>query len=87
MEQKTRKMITSTKIILVLLFSVILIAGCTNKSQIANPASVNCEEKGGTVDIRTDLDGSQTGYCKFSDGSECEEWAFYRGECNKTESI
>ncbi|MBN1260258.1 MAG: DUF333 domain-containing protein [Anaerolineae bacterium] len=21
------------------------------------------------------------GYCVFADGSECEEWAFYRGEC------
>lgn len=47
---------------------------------VANPASVYCEEQGGTVDIRTDESGSQTGYCVFSDGSEVEEWAYYRGE-------
>ena len=23
----------------------------------------------------------QAGYCKFADGSECEEWALLRGEC------
>ncbi|RPI26913.1 MAG: DUF333 domain-containing protein [Chloroflexota bacterium] len=50
-------------------------------SQIANPASAYCEQKGGKVDIRTAEDGSQGGVCEFPDGSECEEWAFVRGEC------
>lgn len=48
---------------------------------IANPASTYCVEKGGTSEIRTAEDGSQFGVCTFSDGSECEEWAFFRGEC------
>lgn len=48
---------------------------------IANPASTNCVDKGGTLDIRTAEDGGQTGYCVFDDGTECEEWAFFRGEC------
>ena len=48
---------------------------------LANPASVHCEEQGGTLDIRTD-DAGEVGYCLFEDGSECEEWAFYRGECS-----
>jgi len=48
---------------------------------IANPASQYCEEQGYTVEIRTAADGSQTGYCIFDDGTECEEWAFQRGEC------
>jgi putative hemolysin len=47
---------------------------------LPNPASVFCEEQGGTVDIRTE-DGGSIGYCVLSDGTECEEWAFYRGEC------
>ncbi len=47
---------------------------------LANPASVYCEEQGGTLDIRNEA-GGQTGYCVFPDGSECEEWAYYRGEC------
>jgi len=48
---------------------------------VPNPASVFCTEKGYQLEIRTAADGSQTGYCIFPDGSECEEWAFYRGEC------
>ncbi|HNS51744.1 MAG TPA: DUF333 domain-containing protein [Anaerolineae bacterium] len=50
-------------------------------SQMANPASVYCEEQGGKVDIRTVADGGQQGYCVFSDGSECDEWAYFRGDC------
>lgn len=49
---------------------------------MANPASVYCAENGGTLDIRTAVDGSQTGVCVFSDGSECDEWAYFRGECD-----
>ena len=48
---------------------------------IANPASVYCEEHGGKLEIRTDSSGGQVGICIFSDGSECEEWAYFRGQC------
>ena len=48
---------------------------------LANPASVHCEEEGYRVEIRTAPDGSQYGACVFPDGSECVEWAYYRGEC------
>ena len=47
----------------------------------ANPASVFCEEQGGTLEMRTDDEGNETGYCVFYDGSECEEWAYFNGEC------
>ena len=50
-------------------------------SQIANPASAYCLGKGYTSQIRTAPDGSQYGVCIFPDGAECEEWAFFRGEC------
>jgi putative hemolysin len=50
-------------------------------ADMPNPASVYCEEQGGTVEIRTDADGGQVGVCIFPDGSECDEWAFFRGEC------
>ena len=46
-----------------------------------NPASVFCEEQGNRLEIRTAADGSQTSYCIFPDGSECDEWAYFRGEC------
>jgi putative hemolysin len=48
---------------------------------LPNPASVYCEQQGYRVEIRTAADGSQSGACIFPDGSECDEWAFYRGEC------
>ena len=48
---------------------------------LANPASVYCEEQGYRLEMRTDADGGTYGVCIFLDGSECEEWAFYRGEC------
>ena len=50
-------------------------------SGLANPASVNCVQKGNRLEIRTAADGGQVGMCIFPDGSECEEWAFFRGEC------
>lgn len=46
---------------------------------VANPASVYCEEQGGRVELR-DSEAGQYGMCIFADG-ECEEWAYYRGEC------
>jgi putative hemolysin len=49
-------------------------------SSLANPASVFCEEHAGRVEIR-DTDGGEVGWCVFPDGRECEEWAFFRGEC------
>ncbi|RLC75833.1 MAG: hypothetical protein DRI81_11275 [Chloroflexi bacterium] len=48
---------------------------------LANPASVYCKEQGYTLEMRTGADDGQYGVCVFPDGSECEEWAFYRGEC------
>lgn len=46
-----------------------------------NPASVFCEKNGGKLDIRKDAKGGEFGVCVFPDKSECEEWAFFRGEC------
>jgi putative hemolysin len=56
----------------------------TESTGIANPASVFCEEQGGTVDIRDDAEGEgQIGICILPDNSECEEWAYFRGECTQ----
>lgn len=52
-----------------------------NNSQLANPASVFCEEHGGKLEIRTGQDGGQFGICRLDDGKECEEWSYMRGEC------
>ncbi|MBD3363496.1 DUF333 domain-containing protein [Candidatus Dojkabacteria bacterium] len=56
--------------------------GESEDMEIANPASVYCKENGGTLEIIYKGDGSY-GVCVFDDGSECEEWAFYEGECEK----
>jgi hypothetical protein len=46
-----------------------------------NPASVYCTQHGNKLEIRTAADGSQSGVCIFADGSTCDEWAYFRGEC------
>jgi putative hemolysin len=51
------------------------------QADMPNPASAFCVEQGYKSEIRTAADGSQSGYCIFTDGSECEEWAYFRGEC------
>ena len=47
---------------------------------MANPASTYCVDQGYKLEIRDEA-GGQVGYCVFPNGAECEEWAFYRGEC------
>ncbi len=51
-----------------------------------NPASVYCTQNGNKLEIRTAADGNQNGICIFPDGSTCDEWAYYRGECGPTGS-
>ena len=53
---------------------------------MSNPASVYCEQNGNTLEIQTADDGSQYGVCIFPDGSTCEEWAYFRGECGPAAS-
>ena len=53
----------------------------TSGAQLPNPAAVHCQEQGYLYEIRTAADGGQSGVCIFPGGSECDEWAFYRGEC------
>ncbi len=50
-------------------------------SAIANPASQNCSDKGGKLEIKKRGDGSEYGVCIFEDNKQCEEWALYNGEC------
>jgi putative hemolysin len=78
-------------LILLLIVSIMFLSGCIgnenseesveNVNQIANPAAVYCEEQGHILDIRADEDGNQSGICVSSEGNECDEWLYYRGEC------
>lgn len=55
------------------------------KVGIANPASTNCVELGGTLEIVDQADG-QIGLCHMPDGRVCEEWALFRdGTCTVPE--
>ena len=47
-----------------------------------NPASVYCVQNGNKLEIHTAADGSQNGVCVFPDGGTCDEWAYFRGECD-----
>jgi putative hemolysin len=79
------------KSILLLPILTLLLTGCLkqttlensnqNKTSLANPASENCTQQGGRIEIRTATDSSQIGFCIFSDNSECEEWSYFRNEC------
>jgi putative hemolysin len=87
----------------VFIFAIILIAltACTAlKTQtpqpeatdmpqagLPNPASVYCEQQGNKLEILTADDGSQSGICVFPDGSSCDEWAYFRGECGPASEI
>jgi putative hemolysin len=53
----------------------------TPQANLPNPASVYCEQHGGRVEFRQDASGGVAGVCVFPDGSECDEWAYFRGEC------
>jgi putative hemolysin len=54
------------------------------QANMPNPASVFCTQNGNKHEIVTAPDGSQRGVCIFPDGSSCDEWAYYRGECDPT---
>ncbi|MCG7656964.1 putative hemolysin [Wielerella bovis] len=45
---------------------------------MANPASVFCEKQGGQSINRKNTDGSEYGVCVFSNGSEINEWDYFR---------
>ena len=53
---------------------------------LANPASVYCGQVGGKTEIKKDATGAEYGICTFPNGSSCEEWALFRGECKPVPS-
>jgi putative hemolysin len=72
------------KKIITLTIILIALTSCASPQTpvgLSNPASVYCEQNGNTLEIVTAADGSQSGRCVFPDGSVCDEWAYYRGEC------
>lgn len=75
------------KRILIVTIILMTLAACSSKADMANPASVYCEQNGNKYEIQTAADGSQSGVCIFPDGSTCDEWDYYRGECGPATPI
>lgn len=51
------------------------------QARLANPASANCVQKGGTLEFVAGGGGGRYGLCVFADNRQCEEWAMMRGHC------
>lgn len=74
-------------ILFVFILFFVIISGCVQQGdQLPNPAAVFCESKDFTYEIRTNPDGSQTGYCVINKELECDAWAFYYGRCPTCEA-
>ena len=43
-----------------------------------NPASKYCVDQGGQSISKKDEDGNSYGVCKFKDGTEIDEWEYFR---------
>lgn len=77
-------------LVAIMTVATLTLAGCEKanntpveqESQIANPASVYCEENGGTLKLE-----DSAWLCMFEDGSYCEEWAYKNGECKPGDII
>jgi inhibitor of cysteine peptidase len=54
---------------------------------IPNPAAKYCVDQGNQSEIRTGADGSQSAVCKFPNGTECDEWSYFRRECSPAQAI
>ena len=55
-------------------------------AQIANPASEYCVAQGGTINIVKDSEGNESGMCKLADGTEVDEWEYFRANNPETET-
>lgn len=78
------------KMALAIFAAILTLSACTTEQKkpeavsMANPASVYCTQNGGTLTMKKDTNGSETGICTFANGKSCEEWAFYRKECSNS---
>lgn len=68
-------------LILILSCGVLLGCGKREEAQLANPASLNCTQQGGQLQMAKRGDGGEYGICLFEDNRQCEEWALFREEC------
>jgi putative hemolysin len=79
---------TLIRIIFFALLTALLCACSTpstpTSAAIANPASENCIQQGGTLIMQSRGSLGEYGVCVFADNRQCEEWALLRGDCPET---
>lgn len=52
------------------------------RAGMENPASANCVNMGGKLDIvKIPSCGGEVGICSLPQGQVCEEWELFRGDC------
>lgn len=79
-----------------LMLSLCLLAACTPRiylwptgntidpsasAEVESPAALFCTQNGGRSVVLRTTGGNERGYCVFLDRSACEEWAYYRAQC------
>lgn len=50
-------------------------------ARAANPASLNCIQNGGKLEIYRMPNGDERADCILRDGKRCDEWEMFRGNC------
>lgn len=78
---KTKTIITSSPTLIPISLPPTTPTPPKTTTDLANPASVNCTQKGGQLQTQTRPDGGQYGLCFFEDNYACEEWALFYGDC------
>lgn len=66
---------------LTLTLLLLLLTACapndTTRLALANPASLNCTQRGGKLLIR-ESNAASKGYCMLADGRSLDVWEYYR---------
>jgi putative hemolysin len=70
--------------VLVILLSAAACGDDDTETRVPNPASVYCEEHGGSVEIEEDAAGNQAGICVLPDGTRIDEWQYFREHATTT---
>jgi len=87
MKKKQIKMVNVLAIIGVLVVVLVVYTATSEKkhyvSRMPDPASVYCGMLGYRIEVRTNPDGGQVGYCIFPDGTNCTDGSFYMGKCGQ----
>ncbi len=66
------------KAIVIPIFAIAVLTACSTTVGLANPASVFCEEQGGVSLRKTYMDGNEYAICRLKNGTEVEEWDYFR---------